>query len=146
MKMHHTFFLGATCVLIAGTAPAAASAEPTLADPTRPLGLAQQHTAPPARAALVTAAPPPALPPALPRLQSVQVSAQGGSSALVDGRLVRVGERLGELTVVAIDAQGIVLRGARSDQRLALLPGIAKTVSARGPLAVQPVVATRAAP
>jgi hypothetical protein len=81
------------------------------------------------------------LAPAWPQLQSVQVSAQGGSSALIDGRVVHIGERLGEMTLVAIDADGILLRGKRFDQRLGLLPGIAKTSSARAPLVHRPAVA-----
>lgn len=99
----------------------------SLADPTRPAGANDRSAAAPARSAAPTA------PAAWPQLQSLQISAQGESSALVDGRVVRVGERIGEVTVVAIDAQGVLLRGARFEQRIALSPGVAKTASAALP-------------
>ena len=101
-----------------------ARAEP-LADPTRPAGVAERPTGSATRGASAGAAPP-----LWPQLQSVQVGAPGGSSALLDGRVVRVGERIGEVTVVAIDAQGVLLRAARYEQRIALVPGIVKTASA----------------
>ena len=124
MKLRHSFLLlAATLLVLISRQPAAA--ELPLADPTRPAApAAAAHPA--ARNGATSAAAP-----AWPQLQSVQVSAQGGSSALVDGRVVRVGERIGELTVAAIDAQGILLRGPRFEQRLALLPGVAKTASAQ---------------
>ena len=43
------------------------------------------------------------------------------SVALIDGRAVTLGERLGDWTVVGIDAQGVTLRGPKSMHRLALL-------------------------
>ncbi len=115
------------CALLAAGACRPAEAEPPpLADPTRPPGLAQPSGGA-ARAGVSAEAP------AWPQLQSVLVSAQGGVSALVDGRLVRIGERVGGLTVVAIDAQGILLRAARYEQRITLVPGVAKTASATAP-------------
>ena len=135
VKMTHSLLRLFACVLLAGTVQRLA-AEPALADPTQPPAIVQPAAATPARAGSVVDAAP-----VWPRLQSVQVSARGGSSALIDGRVVRVGERIGELTVVAIDADGILLRGKRFDQRLALLPGIAKSASDRAPLALRPAVA-----
>jgi MSHA biogenesis protein MshK len=123
-------------LLLAVSAPRLAAAEPALADPTQPPGLVQPAAAAPARAGVAAE-----LAPAWPQLQSVQVSAQGGSSALIDGRVVRIGERVGEMTLVAIDADGILLRGKRYEQRLGLVPGIAKTPSARAPLVHRPAVA-----
>jgi len=109
-------------------APAFADAAPALVDPTRPAGFARAASTPAMRGAASgadTAVPVPVMP----KLQSLQVSAQGESSALVDGRVVRVGDRLGETRVVVIDAQGILLRGPRYEQRIALVPGGGKTVS-----------------
>jgi hypothetical protein len=57
----------------------------------------------------------------------------GASTALLDGRLVRVGDRVGESSVVAIDPQSITLRNARGEQRLSLLPGITQTASREPP-------------
>jgi len=135
MKPHHTLFVGAACMLLGCTAMLPAAAQPALADPTQPPGLVQPVAATRTRSGAADAAP------VWPLLQSVQVSASGSSSALIDGRVVRVGDRLGEMSVVAIDAQGILLRGSRYDQRLALLPGLVKTSSARAPLAPRPAVA-----
>ncbi len=83
-----------------------------VADPTRPPAVL---TAAPAAsgAARPAAAPASAPVPVRPRVQSVQVPAEGRASALVDDRLVFVGDRVGERTVVAIDAQGLQLRNAK---------------------------------
>ena len=64
----------------------------------------------------------------------MQVGGAGGaSSALLDGRLVHVGERIGKHSVAAIDRDGITLRGPRGDQRLPLLSGITQTASRAAP-------------
>ena len=124
-------------LLLCGTAAHTASAAPPLPDPTRPAAFAE-----PAASSAVTrrSDTPPAAAPAAPQLQSVQIVANGGSTALVDGRLVRVGGRVGELTVFAIDEQGLWLRGARQDQRLNLLPGVAKLASGTAPTIPRPAV------
>ena len=104
-----------------------------LADPTRPAGAllndlaaarpdAAARAAKPASAVATT-------PTAAPRLQAVQIRAQGPASALLDGRVLRVGERVGEQTVVAIDAAGLTLRGPRGEQRLSLISGVTQTAS-----------------
>ena len=126
--------------LLASAAPRSGAAAPAqaLADPTQPAAIAA-----PAPVRRDAAAPLPAAP-AWPRLQSVQIAAHGGSSALVDGRVVRVGERIGELSVVSIDAQGISLRGPRFEQRLALLPGVLKTASGSPPPTSRQAVAAAA--
>lgn len=64
---------------------------------------------------------------ALPRLQSVQLRG-GADSALIDDRMVRVGDKVGERIVVAIDAEGVLLRGSGAgssggERRLRLLGG-----------------------
>ena len=124
-------------LLLCGTAAHTASAAPPLPDPTRPAAFAEPAASSAvARRSETT----PATAPAAPQLQSVQIVANGGSTALVDGRLVRVGGRVGELTVVAIDEQGLWLRGARQDQRLSLLPGVAKLASGTAPTIPRPAV------
>jgi hypothetical protein len=114
--------IGASVLLCCGAAVAA----PPLPDPTRPAAFAElaASSAAPRRSEAA-----PASAPAAPQLQSVQLAANGGSSALLDGRLVRVGTRVGELTVVSIDEQGLWLRGARQERRLSLLPGVNKLAS-----------------
>ena len=110
-----------------------------LADPTRPPaalmapgGLAAATL--PHRANLDTAraiaaaaraadAPPPA-PPAT--VQAVQLAANGTALALVDGRQVRVGDLVDGRAVLAIDIQGLLLKGPRGPERLWLLDGTPK--------------------
>ena len=46
-----------------------------------------------------------------------------------DGRLVRVGDRIGDQSVAAIDRHGLTLRGPHGEQRLSLLTGITQTAS-----------------
>lgn len=112
---------GTACLLgLAGPA----TAQGSMPDPTRPPSAVLAATAaaaqPGGRALAEPAAPPP--PPPLPVLQAVQLPARGAASALIDGRLVRVGDAVGERqTVSAIDAQGVSLRGAGGPQRLSLL-------------------------
>ncbi|MDP3821601.1 MAG: hypothetical protein Q8R33_09010 [Burkholderiales bacterium] len=124
-------------LLLCGVATHTARAAPPLPDPTRPAAFAEPAASSAVmrrnETAVVTA-------PAAPRLQSVQLAANGASSALVDGRLVRVGSRVGELAVFAIDEQGLWLRGARQDKRLSLLPGVAKLASGAAPITPRPVL------
>jgi hypothetical protein len=109
-----------------------------IADPTQPAGVAA--VSPGAAGSRGSrAAGGPAAPAVWPKLQSVQVGDNGSASAMIDGRIVQVGETVGPLTLVAIDAQGVLLRGARFEQRLALLPGIEKTALAEP--AAQPLAA-----
>jgi hypothetical protein len=89
-----------------------------LGDPTRPP--AAEARAPAVRAA-AAAASAPAAPPA-PVLQSIQLRRGGEGSALVDGRLLRIGDRLGDAVVTAIDVDGLTLRGARGHERLPMWP------------------------
>jgi MSHA biogenesis protein MshK len=91
-----------------------------LGDPTRP-PLAEPRPATVRAAAPAAAASAPAAPPA-PVLQSIQLRGGGEGSALVDGRLLRIGDRLGDATVTAIDVDGLTLRGARGLHRLPMWP------------------------
>ena len=60
----------------------------------------------------------------LPVLQGLHQPAHGGPTAMIDGRLLQVGERIGERTVIGIDHQGVTLRGPDGTARLRL-PGLA---------------------
>jgi hypothetical protein len=109
---------GHPALLLLLAAGGAAAAPPTgLADPTRPPGV----VAAPVATASNTA---PKAAPAPPRLQSVQLGRSGEATALVDGRLLRVGDALGEAKVVAIDLQGLQLQGPRGSERLWLLAAL----------------------
>jgi hypothetical protein len=116
-------------------AMAIAAGAQTMIDPTRPPSLATTSPAGlgrndgPARAA--SAASPVN---AAPQLQAIHTPREGGASAIVNGQVVRTGERVGEHTVVAIDAAGITLRSARgATQVLPLLSGVTKTASSVAP-------------
>ncbi len=110
-----------------------------LADPTRPpsalaapgglaaAALPQRANLATARAiaAAARAAEPP--PPANPaQLQAVQLPAHGAASALVDGRQIKVGDSVDGRSVLAIDGQGLLLKGPRGPERLWLLDGTPK--------------------
>ena len=120
-------------------AAALAQAGP-LADPTRPppglagvpmpgasrtaRGLAAGGPVTAARAAAATA-PARALPAEV--LQSVQLPVRGPAVAMVDGQLVKAGDKVGDRLVLSIDSQGLVLRGDAGTERLWLLgPSSAK--------------------
>ncbi len=122
-----------------------AGAQPVaIADPTQPAGAAGASPGLAGTRGTRTAGE--ALAPAVwPKLQSVQVGDNGSASAMIDGRIVQVGEAVGALKLVAVDAQGVLLRGARFEQRLALLPGIEKTALAE-PAALPPAAAAQPAP
>lgn len=107
-------------------------------DPTRPPSIADNapsktlHPAarvparpvPPAQGVAPAPAMPRQPPPAPPTLQAVQVPRQGEASAIVDGRLVRVGDALDSATVLAIDVDGLTLRVATGTRRLWLLGAV----------------------
>jgi len=104
-------------------APAlAAAAQPMgLIDPTRPPGAQPVQAAASTRTA---AAVPAGVPLQPPLVQSVQLGRGGAATALVDGRLLRVGDRLGDAQVVAIDMKGLQVRGPRGLERLWLLAAL----------------------
>lgn len=125
-----------------------AGAQPlAIADPTQPAGAAVAAVALPGLAGTrgTRTAGEASAPAVWPKLQSVQVGDNGSASAMIDGRIVQVGEAVGALKLVAVDAQGVLLRGARFEQRLALLPGIEKTALAE-PAALPPAAAAQPAP
>lgn len=135
--LHALAVPGLAALGLAATALAAQGGP--LADPTRPPaalmapgGLAA--AALPHRANLDTAraiaaaaraadAPPPAPPPSV---QAVQLPAHGTARALVDGRQVQVGDLLDGRVILAIDPQGLLVKGPRGPERLWLLGGTPK--------------------
>jgi MSHA biogenesis protein MshK len=129
MRAPHATLAAATFVALGLAWCASAAAQAAgLADPMRPptaaapavlaarAGTAPRPAASPASAASA-AAPPPA-----PQLQSVQLGAV--ATALVDGRLVRIGDRVGGAQVIAIDMQGLQLQGPHGTERLRLLSAV----------------------
>ena len=104
----------AAAALAAAAAPAQAG---PLADPTRPPAwVAPAASAAPARGTVGRA--PAAEPRPQPRLQSVQLPEGGAASAVIDGRVVKVGDPVGDAVVVAIDADGLVLRNGKVTERV----------------------------
>ena len=66
--------------------------------------------------------------PGIPRVESVRFGGARPATALVDGRMLAVGDRLGDAVVTAIDEQGVSLRSTKGASRLlAMAPGIHKT-------------------
>jgi hypothetical protein len=124
--------------LLASLFAAHAVAEP-VPDPTRPMATMLGDAADPRSAKTTRSGPPAAATSAsavvaAPRLQSVRLASNpSASTALLDGRLVRLGDRIGEHSIAAIDRNGITLRGPRGEQRLSLLLGITQTASREAP-------------
>jgi MSHA biogenesis protein MshK len=56
------------------------------------------------------------------RLQSVLISA-GRNTAVIDGRAVRVGDRVGDAVLVSIEPSEVTLQRGAAVERLTLLPG-----------------------
>lgn len=101
--------------LLAGTLGAAPGSD--LADPTQP----------PARPAVHAEA---EHLPATPRLSSIRLS-PSDRVAVIDGRPVRVGDRMDETVVVAIDLAGVRLRSVRGEILLTLWHGSVKRSPSR---------------
>jgi hypothetical protein len=106
-----------------------------LPDPTRPpnsvrAALAGAGNAPvsPAAASSTAAEPKPAPAVAVRRLTSIRLDESGHGWALIDGQVVGMGERLGDATVVSMDSETVVLRGAQGQHKvLTLTPTVNKT-------------------
>jgi hypothetical protein len=65
---------------------------------------------------------------AVSRVESVRFGGERPATALVDGHMLAVGDRLGDAVVTSIDEQGVLLRSTKGASRLlALAPGIHKT-------------------
>ncbi len=108
----------------------AGSAQPgPLLDPTRPPGAAPAAAATgnrPARTGSTkpdnaTPNPEPSVALHSVLLQGIQTSSRHPPSAMVDGQLIKVGDSVAGRTVLAIDSQGLLLRGPAGHERLWLL-------------------------
>lgn len=74
--------------------------------------------------------------PAGPRLTLLRVGGTGSKGvALIDGKAVSVGDRVGDWTVMVIDTLGVTLRGAKGTQRLTLLSATNQGVASVSPAA-----------
>lgn len=100
---------GALCLLVT-----AAQAVESLPDPTRPPGVEA--------AASGTAVAAADLPPVL---TGVIITA-AGPRAVIGGKALRVGERVGERKIVRITESAVVLSGAQGRETLLLTPGVEK--------------------
>jgi hypothetical protein len=110
--------LSAMCLVLLAGSPAQAA----LPDPTRPpasLGPIATPTAPSvassASAAGTRTAAPASAPPA-PRIQAVRLPtapSAGRASAVIDGKLLQLGDRLGDATVQEIRSDGVWMRLSR---------------------------------
>jgi hypothetical protein len=101
---------------------ASAQSLASLPDPTRPPpGLMPATALPPGTAPVAASAA--SAPPAdtLAGLTLVRVDALTGKGmALIGGRMVSVGDRVGQAVVTAVDTQGVTLRTSRGTRRLSL--------------------------
>jgi hypothetical protein len=98
-------------VLLSGSAARAALPEPTRPPPG--LGSAPAPATPEPAAYVRAQRPAAPVAPPSPRVQGLQLhadAASGSATALIDGQLVRVGDRLGDATVQHIRADGVWLR------------------------------------
>ncbi|TAK87894.1 MAG: MSHA biogenesis protein MshK [Betaproteobacteria bacterium] len=67
------------------------------------------------------------------RLQSVLIS-PGRRVAVIDGRVVRLGERVGDATLVAISESQVVLQRPGGRETLKLNPVVNKKAARKGPV------------
>src|SRR5258706_8478563 len=108
---------GATAFTLLALALSSAGAQ-GLSDPTRPPGSGSLESAgeAPQAAAL--------------QLQSILLSPQR-KIAVINGQTVKIGERVGDATLLAISETGVVLKRGDEQQRLQLLPGLERKPAAR---------------
>lgn len=108
--------LARLALLAAVLLPPAAGAQ-ALVDPTRPpdAPLAGNGSGSGAIAARAT-----------PRLQSVLVASSGRRVAVIDGRTVRVGDRVGEASVAEIADTSVTLRRGKTIETIRLYPKAAE--------------------
>jgi hypothetical protein len=114
--MAHDLTLIALAGLVAAVAGAGVAAD-TLPDPTRPPSFLFE--APGAAATAAEGAGSGYV------LQSVLIG-PGRRSAIISGRQMGVGDRMGDFTVVRIDDTEVLLRGAEGAHTLKLFPGVDK--------------------
>ncbi len=76
-----------------------------------------------------------------PRLSSVVVGSASVASAVIDGQVVRLGERIKGATLVSVDRVGVLLKGLEGSTRLQLMSRTEMPVSIT-PVAPQAVAAS----
>lgn len=69
--------------------------------------------------------------PPRPRLTLIRLDVNGEGVALIDGRLMSIGDRTGDAVLASIDAQGVVLRGPKGWQRLPLIAPVASLAAVK---------------
>ncbi|WP_312437422.1 MSHA biogenesis protein MshK [Janthinobacterium sp.] len=105
----------ARLALLAAVLLTATAGAQSLADPTRP---PDAPLAGSGSGAIVTRA--------APQLQSVLVSSSGRRVAVIDGRTVRVGDKLGEFIVAGIADTSVTLRRGKTIETIRLYPKAAE--------------------
>ncbi len=117
----------ALTALLAGSSASQAALAQTLGDPMRPPATPGPS---PAQAAGEV--------PAAGRLQSVLISPRR-RVAVIDGRAVRLGERVGDATLIAISESQVVLQRAEARETLKLNPVVEKKPVKKDPVPKEPV-------
>jgi hypothetical protein len=124
----------AALIITAFTTLVGPLAAQTIADPTRPPAAAVSVVAAASKpaqgrslAASAAASAAPAAAHPAPRLQAIRLGDEGEASAMVDGRLIRVGDSVAQRAVLAITARGLLLADIAAPTRR---PGLAAAASA----------------
>jgi hypothetical protein len=124
----------AALIITAFTTLVGPLAAQTVVDPTRPpaaaVSVAAAASKPLAAHSLAASAAASAAAAAIhpaPRLQAIRLDDEGTASAMVDGRLVRVGDSVAQRVVLAITARGLLLADMATPTRR---PGVAAAASA----------------
>jgi hypothetical protein len=114
----------AALIITAFTALVGPISAQTLADPTRPpaaaVSVAAAASKPSTARSLAVSAAASAAPAATrpaPRLQAIRLDDEGAASAMVDGRLIRVGDSVDQRAVLAITARGLLLADTAAPAR-----------------------------
>lgn len=114
--------LCALAALLAGSSASQAALAQALGDPMRPPATPGPASAEAAADSAKAAA----------RLQSVLISPRR-RVAVIDGRVVRLGERIGDAKLVAISESHVVLQGPAGREILRLNPVVEKKAAKKGP-------------
>ncbi len=116
--------IAALCALgaaLAGSSASQAALAQALHDPMRPPAASDPSTAEASKDSAARTA----------RLQSVLIS-PGRRVAVIDGRVVRLGERVGDATLVAISESQVVLQRRGGRETLKLNPVVDKKAARKG--------------
>ena len=108
-------------IALLGLAPIPDGHAADMRDPTRPPAQHRESNVPP---------PPAATPASAPLLQSILIGEGRKPSAIIDGRLVQLGEDYERMRLTRITETHAVLSGANGQTTLQLTPGAAKQSSA----------------